>query len=32
MKILIVEDNPTYAKLIATYIQKMLLFASCETS
>jgi len=30
MKILIVEDNPTYAKLIATYIQKMLLFASCD--
>jgi len=30
MKILIVEDNPTYAKLIATYIKKMLLFASCN--
>ena len=30
MKILIVEDNPTYAKLIATYIQKTLLFASCD--
>jgi len=30
MKILIVEDNPTYAKLIYNYIKKALLFSSCD--
>jgi len=30
MKILIVEDNTTYSKLIFNYINKMLLFSSCD--
>ena len=30
MDILIVEDNPTYAKLINTYLKKTLLFSSCD--